>query len=180
MKLKKYITEKNVMLLFIGMIVITTIADIYSALTSPVFFIAETNPIYILTGSVVPLLVINALVVVWITINLRKSISITKIFVICMITVYLTLGHGFGVWSNISATNDYEEHPDKYIQMVQEYDTNDKIMSYLLLVGIVMIMPIVVSMIAFIVAMYFYEKRQGKRNRIITKIWKLSRELKNG
>lgn len=177
MKLKKYMTEKNLLKLFIGLIIVTTIADIYTALSSPIFSIAEMNPIYILTGSVVPLLVINVLVVVMIARTLRKSISITKIFIFCMFTLYLSLGHGFGVWSNISATNDYEAHPQKYIEKIEQYDVKDKITSYVILMGLIMLLPIFISFTAFFVAMYFYEKRQGKREKIITKICKLTNKL---
>ena len=180
MKLKKYITEKNLLWLFIGVLVITTLADIISALTSPVFSIAESNPIYVLTGSVMPLLIINVLVIIVIAKNLNRCVSITKIFVFCMFTVYLSLGHGFGVWSNIAATNDYEEHPQKYIERIEQYDVQDKISAYMVLVGFVMLLPIIVSLIAFSTAMYFYEKRQSKRNRIVTKICKLTKKLMGG
>lgn len=176
-KFKKYMTEKNLLYLLIGILIITTIIDMYSALSSPIFKIAESNPIYLFTGSVAPLLVMNILVVIWIAANLKRSISISKIFLFCMLTLYLSLGHGVGVWANITATNDYKENPEQFIEKIQEYDVKDKVNSYLWMVSIVMILPLVVSFIAFSIAIYFYEKRQPKRNRIIYDICKLTRKL---
>ncbi len=180
MKSKKYITEKNLLYLFIGILFITTVADIYTALTSPIFEIAEANPIYVFTGSVIPLLVINIVVLIWFIRSLRNSISIFKIFFFCMITLYLSVGHGFGIWSNITATNSYQENPEQYIETIGEYEAKDKINAYMTLVSFVMVLPIVVSTIAFSVAMYFYEKRQPKREKIVNKICKLTKKLMTG
>lgn len=180
MKLKKYITEKNLLYLFIGILIITTIADIYTALTSPVFKIAEANPIYMLTGSVIPLLIMTIFITLWIIKHLSGSISILRIFMFCMFTVYLSVGHGFGVWSNITATNNYQENPEQYMETAEGYEVKDKFSAYMILVGVVMLLPIMVSIVAFYVAIYFYEKRQPKREKIINKVCKLTRKLMNG
>ena len=180
MKLKKYITEKNLLYLFIGILIITTIADIYTAVTSPIFEVAETNPIYMLTGNITPLLFLNVLIVLWIMNSLRKSISILKIFVFCMITLYLSLGHGYGIWSNVTATNEYLEDPEGVTERVENYEAKDKLSAYMILVGLVMLLPIVISIIAFVVAMYFYEKRQPKRNKIINQVYRLTKKLMIG
>ncbi len=180
MKLKKYITEKNLLYSFIGVLIITTIADVYTALSSPVFEIAEANPIYLLTGSVVPLLVMTVFITIWFARNLTNSISIGKIFMFCMLTIYLSVGHGFGVWSNITATNQYQENPEEYIENIEVYEVKDKVTAYFILVGIVMMLPIVVSLIAFTIAMYFYEKRQPKRDKIVDKICGLTKKLMSG
>ncbi len=180
MKLKKYITEKNLVYLLIFTLVTTTIVDIYTALTSPIFFMAETNPIYILTGSILPLLLLNIVTIVWFSRNIKNSISIPKIFVFCMITIYLSAGHLFGAWSNITATKQYQENPEEFVEMVEEYDAKEKINAYMIFVGVVMVLPIVISFIAFSIAMYFYRKRQPKRDKIVNQICKLTRKLMGG
>ncbi len=180
MKLKKYITEKNLIYLFISILVITTVADIYTALSSPIFQIAETNPIYVLTGSILPLLLLNIIIIIWFGRSIKNSISIPKIFVFCMITIYLSAGHLFGAWSNITTTEQYQENPEEFIGIVKEYNAKEKINSYMIFVGVVMVLPIVISFIAFIIAMYFYRKRQPKREKIVDKICKLTRKLMSG
>ena len=180
MKLKKYITEKNLVYLLIFILVATTLIDLYTALTSSIFSMAESNPIYVLTGSILPLLLINIVTIVWFGRNIKNSISIPKIFVFCMITIYLSAGHLFGAWSNITATEQYQENPEEFVEMVGEYDAEAKIRSYMIFVGAVMVLPIVISFIAFSIAMYFYRKRQPKRDKIVDKICKLTRKLMSG
>ena len=180
MKLKKYITEKNLVYLLIFVLVATTIVDIYTALRSPIFEIAEVNPIYILTGSVMPLLLLNLIIVIWFSRNIKNSISIPKIFVFCLITIYLSAGHLFGAWSNITVTKEYQENPEEFVEAVKEYDAKEKINAYMIFVGAVMVLPIVISFIAFSIAMYFYKKRQPKREKIVNQICKLTRKLMGG
>ncbi len=180
MKLKKYITEKNLVYLLIFVLVATTIVDIYTALRAPIFEIAETNPIYVLTGSIVPLLLLNIIIIVWFSRSIKNSISIPKIFVFCMITIYLSAGHLFGAWSNITATEQYQEDPEGFVETVEEYDAEEKIQAYMFFVGVVMVLPIVISFIAFSIAMFFYRKRQSKREKIVNEICKLTRKLMSG
>ena len=180
MKLKKYITEKNLVYLLIFTLVATTIVDIYTALRTPIFQIAETNPIYVLTGSILPLLLLNIIIIIWFGRSIKNSISIPKIFVFCMITIYLSAGHLLGAWSNITATEQYQENPEEFIGIVKEYNAKEKINSYMIFVGVVMVLPIVISFIAFSIAMYFYGKRQPKRDKIVNKICKLTKKLMSG
>ncbi len=183
MDLKKYITERNLLYILIGLLLITTAIDMWTAFTSPIFEIAEMNPIYMLTGTKAPLVVLTIIITLWIIKNISKSISIFKIFLFTLMTIYLTVGHSVGAYSNILATQQYEETIDpiekeELIQDYREYDTKDKFMGYFILVGIVMLLPILLSMIAFYTTMYFYNKRKPQRDIIIDEIYKLSSKLK--
>ena len=65
--------------ILIAILVITTAADMFSAMRLPIFKIAEANPIYVLTGSTMPLIWLNIFVVIWYSRSLKNSISIPKI-----------------------------------------------------------------------------------------------------
>ena len=97
-----------------------------------------------------------------------------------MITIYLSAGHLFGAWSNITATESYQENPEEFVETIKEYDAKEKINAYMIFVGAVMVLPIVISFIAFSIAMYFYKKRQPKREKIVNQICKLTRKLMGG
>ena len=180
MKKKKIeLSEKQVLYALIFILIASTVIDIYTALSSPVFLIAETNPIYLLTNSVIPLLVTAVLVTAWIIVNLNNRISLIKIFVFSMISLYLSVGHGFGAWSNIYATDQYEQDKEGFIESVKDIDVRTKITSYSMFVGVVMFMPILISIAAFYITMFFYNKRKSKREKVIDDIlksaWKLVR-----
>ena len=178
--MSKHINEKKLLYILIGILVITTIADIFSAMRLPIFEIAESNPIYILTGSTMPLIWLNIFVVIWYSRSLKNSISIPKIFIFCMMTLYLSIGHGFGIYSNITAGEEYQKNPEGFIEYAQAITPQEKIQAYGFLVGIIMVMPIMISFLAFCIAMYFYGKRQPERDKITHAIYKLSKKLESG
>ncbi len=178
--MSEHINEKKLLYILIGILVITTVADIFSAMRLPIFEIAESNPIYVLTGSTMPLIWLNIFVVIWYSRSLKNSISIPKIFIFCMMTLYLSIGHGFGIYSNITAGEEYQKNPEGFIEDVQAITPQEKIQAYGFLVGIVMVMPIIISFIAFTIAMYFYGKRQPKRDKITQDIYKLAKKLNMG
>ncbi len=178
--INNHLTEKRLLYILIAILVITTAADMFSAMRLPIFRIAESNPIYVLTGSTMPLIFLNIFVVIWYSRSLKNSISIPKIFIFCMMALYLSIGHGFGIYSNITAGEEYQKNPEGFIEDVQAITPKEKIQAYGLLVGIVMVMPIIISFVAFTIAMYFYGKRQPKRDKITHKIYKLSKKLESG
>jgi len=173
-------TEKQVLYILIAVILITTVADMYTAFSSPIFEIGETNPIYVLTNSIFPLLAMTVGVTMWIIININKRISLIKIFLFSMLAIYLSLGHGFGVWSNITATESYYQNPTKFIESIEGVTVKEKVTAYSWLVGLVMLMPLIVSTIAFQVALFFYNKRKPKREKIIDDIVKSAGKLYRG
>lgn len=184
MNFKKHITEKNVLIGLISLLLISTFLDIYTALTSPLFDIAETNPIFIITGSKIPLLILTVITTLWIIKSITKSISIFKIFLFTVICVFLTYGHFIGMITNILATERYESAleeetaREELIKEYREYNVKEKLISYHLLVGLIMVIPFFISTIAFWTSMYFYNQRKPKREKIMDEIYRLSQELK--
>ncbi len=182
--LTKYLTDKNLLYTLVGILLLSTFLDIYTAFTSPMFEIAETNPIYILTGSKAPLLIITFIITAWIIISLKSSISLHKIFAFSLITIYLTFGHSVGVYSNTLATDIYEETETdetaraELIEEYQNYDVKEKFISYTVLVGLVIMLPYTLSFIAFAITMYFYSKRMPQREKIIDDIYKSIKKLR--
>ncbi len=189
MNLTKHITEKRLLYTLIGLLLLSTFLDIYTAFTSPMFEIAETNPIYVLTGSKLPLLIITFIITAWIIKNINSSLSLLKIFSFSLITIYLVLGHSVGVYSNTLATERYEateytetERQQIRLEIIEEYTTDfdqkEKLISYSIVVGLVIILPYFLSFTAFAITIFFYNKRKSKREKIMNNIYKLFNELK--
>ncbi len=175
--INKHLNERRLLYILIFILILTTAADIYTALKTPVFEIAESNPIYVLTGSTTPLFILTLIATAWIIKSLRSSISLAKIFVFVMMAVYLSLGHGFGMWSNLQADADYQQNPEEFVEYAKSMDSVEKIQIYSILIGVVMLLPIVVSIMAFNITMFFYGKRAPKREKIMGQIYGLAQRL---
>ena len=173
-KLKQYLTEKRLLYLLIIILISSTLIDMYTALSTPAFEIAEVNPIYVLTGSVTPLVILSVIIVYFISRTLVRSISIVKIFMYVMFTIYLSIGHGVGIASNVYADKEYNEDPEKFIEEAAKVKPTEKIGLYSGLIFFVMLLPIIISVVAFHIAMYFYGKRLPKREKIMMKIYGLA------
>ncbi len=178
MKRLKPLSEKQVLLILVTILIITTIADMYTAFSSPIFKIGETNPIYVYTNSIWPLVALTILLTSYIINNLRKRLSLFKIFIATMMTLYLSLGHSFGAWSNITSTEEYYEDPELFVERIETITVSQKVEIYFILVGIVMLMPIFISGVAFVVAFFIYNKRKPVRDKITDKIYELAVRLK--
>lgn len=176
--MKQYLTEKNLLFLLIGLLLITTFLDVYTAFTSPIFEAAELNPIYLLTGSKAPPLILTVIITFWIIKTLNKSLSIFRIFTFTLFTIYLIAGHLVGVYSNISATERYNEAPEETIEALKQSTSSEKFVSYSILMGIIMILPIFFSVTAFIIALFFYNKRKPERDKITDEIYRLVYKLR--
>ncbi len=174
----KIITERNLLLLLVSLLLIASLIDIYTAFTSPIFEIAEMNPIYVLTGSKGPLIIVSILVTVWIIKSIYSSISIFKIFLFTLMTIYLIFAHSVGIYMNNLATEQYYENPEEVIKQTSEYKPKDKFINYSILMGLVMMIPVIFSMIAFHVTMVFYNSRKPKREKIIDDVYKLTHKLR--
>ena len=178
MNLKQYITEKNILYLLIGILLLSTFLDIYTAFTSPIFEIGETNPIYVLTGSKGPLLLLTVVFTIWIIRSLQTSISLFKLFLFSLVLIYMTFGHFVGVYGNTITTNDYKENPEEVKAALENYDAQDKFVSYSMVIGMFLLLPYTLSFIAFYITMYFHNQRKPERERITDEIYKLSKRLK--
>ncbi len=180
---KQIITENTLFYLLIGILLLATFLDIYTAFTSPIFEIAEVNPIYVLTGSKVPLLIVTLIVTIWIVSNLNKSISLPRIFLFTSITLFLTFGHVVGVYANTVSTNQYmetESDPAARAEIIEQYQNHDmksKLINYSLIVGVIVGLPFILTTISFVIAMYFHNQRKSKREKIMDEIYNLARRL---
>ncbi len=177
-KNKFKITEKKILWTLIVLLFVTTIADLWTAFGSPVFKISESNPLFLLEGGIVTLLILTTLITVFLIRTLFKSISLTKLFIVFMFTIYLCAGHILGATTNIRATQNYYEAPEEYVESMKQLTTDDKMQSYFWLVGLFMLLPIILSSIAFALAHKIYELRKSKREQIVDKIFELGHQLK--
>ncbi len=177
MNLKPYLTERNVLLVLISLLLLATFLDIYTALRLDIFEIAETNPIYVITGSKGPLLIITFIVTIWLIKNIKSQLSLFSIFTFTLMTIYLIFGHGVGIYFNISTGNEYKENPEEVIKKLENYNTKEKFTNYFIVIGFVMFLPYLFAIISFSIAMFFYNKRKPKREKIIGEIHKLSTKL---
>ena len=175
--LKQYITEKNVFYLLIFILILTTITDLYTALTTDIFYIAETNPIF-LHFNLYSLLLLTILITVYIIYQLKKAISLTSIFIISLVTIYLSIGHIGGAYSNIITNNKYLENPEKQIKYYKSVTKEEKVNNYLFFVGLIMVLPIILSFFAFIITNYFHNQRKPEREKIMDEIENLIFKLK--
>ena len=162
----------------IGILLLSTFLDIYTAFTNPVFELAETNPIYVLTGSKLPLLAITIVFTIWVMKNAWKSISIPKLFTFVSVMVYMIFAHGVGVYANWNTEQAYNENPEAMLEAIENYNTGEKIQTYSMIVGFLVMIPFILGFLSFWITMFFYDKRKPKRDKITDKIFKLVWELK--
>jgi len=166
-----HMNENTLLWILIGAMIISTIADMYTALSSPIFYIAETNPIYLLTGSTLPLIAMSIFVIYFFYTKLSKSISLYMIYFFTLLSVVLVALHGFGAWSNISAYEQYESNPELYVESVSEISTGTKLTYYVTFVGILFSLLLGMPLIAFWVTMKFFHQRKPKRDKIVDEIY---------
>ncbi|KKM19354.1 hypothetical protein LCGC14_1656540 [marine sediment metagenome] len=173
----KWITETRVMWAIAITLIATTIIDMYTAFTSPVFFIAETNPIFLLFGSRGPLVLITIFATIWIITTINKSISLFRLYVFSLIFIYLSFGHLLGAYSNIVATQKYEQNATQVLELYEETTTKEKIKSYNLIVGIFMLLPVGLSVLAFFITNWLYHRRKPERDKLTIEIKKLADKI---
>lgn len=162
----------------IAVLLLSTFLDIYTAFTNPVFELAETNPIYVLTGSKLPLLAVTFLFTAWVIKNIRGSISIPRLFTFVSVTIYMIFAHGVGVYANWNTEQAYNENPQQVLEAIEDYNVKERIGTYSLIVGFLVLAPFILGFTSFWITMFFYDKRKPKRDKITDKIFKLVWELK--
>ncbi len=64
-------------------------------------------------------------------------------------------------------------------EYTEDYDQKEKLISYSIVVGLVILLPYFLSFTAFAITMFFYNKRKLKREKIMDNIYKLFNKLKN-
>jgi len=169
--------EQKLLWTLMGALILSTLADMYTALSSPIFKIAEINPIYILTGSVIPLIALNFIVLYWFWTKLSKSLSLYAIYFFTLLTVVLVVLHGFGVYSNLTALEQYESNPEVYVEAIGQLSQEAKITTYFLYVGTLFLLLLGIPMIVFYSTMHFYHQRKPERDKIVDEIYEQAMKL---
>lgn len=180
MKYNHLLTERNLLIVLAGILILTTIIDIYTAFSSPIFEEAELNPLYVLTGSKIPPLILTVILTTWIIRNLKTSISLYKIFTFSLLAIYLIAGHIFGIYSNTVSTQQYLENPEEVTEYLKQNNesTEQKLINSFMALGLIMFIPFMFSSLAFFITVYFFNKRKGKRSKIMDEIYNLSNKLR--
>lgn len=160
-------TERNIYITLAIILLLTTVIDIVTAVSSPVFEIAEINPIYVLTRSVLVMLSFSLLIVGFFIIRSLTRISMLGIFTYMMLFVYISAAHLFGAYSNVTSHQDFQADPEGYTEQVQAISSNDKINAYMLVIGLLFMMPMFLSGIAAYLTQRIYNFRQPKRERLV-------------
>lgn len=194
--------ENRLWLIIIGVLAVTTILDMTTAFKSPIFEVAETNPFYIQFKSVIALVSITLIATIWMLYRLKKALSIGTIFAMCLSIIYLSAGHLIGTYSNVNMEKNYngmvEFKADDYtqslnmsyesaralainnsIQEIRQASGTDrqKLSYYWGIVGLFLGIPILLSYIAFAVAMKFYDLRKPERERIMENAYNELRKI---
>lgn len=170
--------DRTLFWLLIGLLVVTTVFDFYTAITSDVFEIAEANPIYLATGNIYILFLVTAFVTGFIFMNLKNRLRLRTIFIFVILTLYLCMGHLVGSYSNIRANKMYHEDPGGVTKQIEKDSKNDKLISYMRTVGIVILFPYFMSILAFFITERIYLARRTEHDRIVNQICKLTDKLK--
>lgn len=170
MELEQYLnnifTERNILYTISAALIVTTIIDLYTAYTSPIFKIAESNPIY-LTYGLLPLTIANIIVLGIFMFGIKKTLKLTMIFVFVLGSIFLSYGHLIGANSNIEATKIYEKNPEVVTTYLQTMTKEQKIAGYTDLVLNRLLYPYMLVVIAFALTMIIFEQRKPQRQKYI-------------
>ena len=165
-KIDNIFTERNILIILGVSLLLTTILDIYTAVTSPIFKIGESNPIY-LTYGLIPLTILNFIVLAVLLFGVQKSLKLSVIFCFVLGSIFLCYGHVIGSQSNIAATKIYEKNPELVTKYLQTMTKEDKMTGYKSLVFDRLLYPYLIVIIAFAFTMMIFEQRKPKREKFI-------------
>ena len=196
--------EKTLYLLMIGLLALTTFIDLYTALRSPIFHVAEANPLKVYLGNTLLVVTIILLITVLASYYLKTQVSLQMIFAMSTFFIYVIAGHLIGAYYNIEADSQFRTHYD-YEDNVYQQDSSqyravesknnlvmdkykrdyekvypDKkavVTTYFSIVGLLVGVPMFLNWIAFYVAFSFYHSRRDKREVIVGEIYKKAKRL---
>jgi len=174
------IKEKYIVYGMIGLLLLTTIFDFYTAFTSPIFSLGETNPLVLLFGNAIILTIVAIGLTSYIIWKLKTQISLMGIYIFVLATIYLSLGHVVGGVTNMISTNEYYDNPQQVVQELREVTVSDKALIYAGVVFVFLILPVIVSIFAFSITRSLYIQRGDKRLKVIDNIQQLAKKLLEG
>lgn len=188
----------------IVLLLLTTFIDLYTAMRSPIFHIAEANPLKLYLNNTLVFVTIIMMITLGAIYFLKSYLSLHKIFIVSTFVVYAIGGHLFGAYSNITADNqfraNYAYEDNVYPQdsrqfkavesknnlVVNEFkkdyekyypDKKAVVTNYFSIIGLLVMVPLILNYISFYVAFSFYNSRRGKRDLIVNDIYKKARKL---
>jgi hypothetical protein len=156
---------------------LTTIFDLYTAYSSPIFHIAETNPIFLQFGEIA-LTAINFVYMIVLIRMLKKSVKWAWLFAGVMAALLLSYGHVMGGLANVESTNLYLSDPDFYMAKILNATTEDKISHYNIFAITTILVPYIISLTGFVIIMYLYEKRKPQREKYVDEAIRLLQKWK--
>jgi len=169
--------EKILLWSLFGLLILSTIADMYTALSSGIIEIAEVNPVYLVTGNIWVLIIINVIIVWYIIHELSIRVSLARIYALVLILVFVTVGHLFGTYSNIKAVAAQNADPVGFEEARQEIRAASKAYVYFRAISVIMLMPMMLSFLVFVITHKIYQWRRPERERMIHEIKVLSKNL---
>ena len=158
--------NSSIKLTLIILIVVSCIFDIVTFLMSETMKF-ETNPIYILSGSIFALLIIKiilncTLASFFIVVKPRSN---TLAYAIILGSLYLILGQALGGYTNIITHTEYQDTKGTAIE-IQPMAKEEAISSYSKIAAMLFYMPLILSLIAFkLWEMMYYGKERYKNDR---------------
>jgi hypothetical protein len=178
MKNKLFTPEKIVIYILSALLGICTILDLYTAYSSPIFTIAEANPLYMNYG-VYALTAVNFVWMVVVIMGLKKAIKLLTLFGFVMACLLLSYGHIIGMQANMEATSLYYQNPEKVMNYIKYNITEEtKTQEYNEVVINKIFIPYIISLIGFIIIFYLYNKRKPIRDKYVDDAIKLLNKIK--
>ena len=174
----KYVTEKGI-IIFLGVLLfVTSMIDMLTAFTSPIFKLAETNPIYVTYG-VIPLTILTFVWMYVIIKGLQKSVKMIWIFAFVMACLFLSYGHILGAQSNVKATAQYRENPELVMEKIAQLTPEIKVNSYTTFMFDRILYPYMIDVLGFFIFYYLFYQRKSERDRRISEATELLMKAKD-
>lgn len=156
------LNERYIIWALAALLGITTIFDLFTAFSSPIFVLAETNILFLNFG-IFALTGVNFIYMLIIIAGLKHSEKWFMIFAFVMACLLLSYGHVLGGISNITSTNKYLENPEKITEQINTFTKEQKSAYYNTFVFNNIFVPYVICLIGFSIILQLHKMRTPKR-----------------
>ena len=182
MNIDDRVKERYVIGGLILLLLFTISIDVWTAVRVPDILIQELNPIYIMSGNLYILIFINIITLAYLSYTLIKKVSLAKIYIIIIMTIFMMFGHMFGAYSNLEASKQYTTEPEAFVEKYSGENApsdTSKMGKYFLITFYIILLPIGLSILSFVLAHKIYVWRQPKRDKMVDEMCKLARKLED-
>jgi hypothetical protein len=156
---------------------LATIFDLWTAFSSPLFHLLETNPLY-LTYGVWPLTILNFIWIAILIIGMKKAFKLFTLFSVIMATLFIGYGHILGGMANLDATKLYYTDNEKVMEYAEKATTQQKMDSYYEFVFERIMYPYLLCIIGFTIIFFLYKLRKPKRDKYVDEICRLAAKIR--